>query len=126
MFTKKEKDTSKLIDTVFKIASLAKKAKQELGNENVIDATLGSLYDEDNNLVTLNSFFNTYRDLDNSDYAKYSGTFSGNLNYKEAIKNYVIGNSFKNLKERIVATPGGTGAFDGTFGISAEGVSFTH
>ena len=110
MFTKKEKDTSKLIDTVFKIASLAKKAKQELGNENVIDATLGSLYDEDNNLVTLNSFFNTYRDLDNSDYAKYSGTFSGNLNYKEAIKKYVIGNSFKNLKERIVATPGGTGA----------------
>ena len=110
MFTKKEKDTSKLIDTVFKIASLAKKAKQELGNENVIDATLGSLYDEDNNLVTLNSFFNTYRDLDNSDYAKYSGTFSGNLNYKEAIKKYVIGNNFKNLKERIVATPGGTGA----------------
>lgn len=110
MFTKKEKDTSKLVDTVFKIASLAKKAKQELGNDKVIDATLGSLYDEDNNLVTLNSFFNTYRNLDNSDYAKYSSTFSGNFKYKEAIKNYVIGNSFKNLKERIVATPGGTGA----------------
>ena len=110
MFTKKEKDTSKLVDTVFKIASLAKKAKQELGNDKVIDATLGSLYDEDNNLVTLNSFFNTYRNLDNSDYAKYSSTFSGNFKYKEAIKEYVIGNSFKNLKERIVATPGGTGA----------------
>ena len=110
MFTKKEKDTSKLIDTVFKIASLAKKAKQELGNEKVIDATLGSLYDEDNNLVTLNSFFKTYRELNNTDYAKYSGTFSGNLDYKIAIKNYVIGNSFHNLKERIVATPGGTGA----------------
>lgn len=110
MFTKKEKDTSKLVDTVFKIASLAKKAKQELGNDKVIDATLGSLYDEDNNLVTLNSFFNTYRNLDNSDYAKYSSTFSGNYKYKEAIKEYVIGNSFKNLKERIVATPGGTGA----------------
>lgn len=110
MFTKKEKDTSKLVDTVFKIASLAKKAKKELGNDKVIDATLGSLYDEDNNLVTLNSFFNTYRNLDNSDYAKYSSTFSGNFKYKDAIKNYVIGNSFKNLKERIVATPGGTGA----------------
>ena len=110
MFTKKEKDTSKLIDTVFKIASLAKKAKKELGNDKVIDATLGSLYDEDNNLVTLNSFFNTYRNLDNSDYAKYSSTFSGNFKYKNAIKNYVIGSSFKNLKERIVATPGGTGA----------------
>lgn len=110
MFTKKEKDTSKLVDTVFKLASLAKKAKKELGNDKVIDATLGSLYDEDNNLVTLNSFFNTYRNLDNSDYAKYSSTFSGNYKYKEAIKEYVIGNSFKNLKERIVATPGGTGA----------------
>ena len=110
MFIKKEKDTSKLIDTVFKIASLAKKAKQEFNNECVIDATLGSLYDEDNNLVTLNSFFNTYRSLDNSDYAKYSGSFSGNLNYKEAIKEYVIKDYFKNLKERIVATPGGTGA----------------
>lgn len=110
MFIKKEKDTSKLIDTVFKIASLAKKAKQEFNNECVIDATLGSLYDENNNLVTLNSFFNTYRSLDNSDYAKYSGSFSGNLNYKEAIKEYVIKDYFKNLKERIVATPGGTGA----------------
>ena len=110
MFIKKEKDTSKLIDTVFKIASLAKKAKQEFNNECVIDATLGSLYDENNNLVTLNSFFNTYRNLDNSDYAKYSGSFSGNLNYKEAIKEYVIKDYFKNLKERIVATPGGTGA----------------
>ena len=37
MFIKDTKDTSKLIDTVFKIASLAKQAKKELGNEETSD-----------------------------------------------------------------------------------------
>ena len=48
MFIKKEKDTSKLIDTVFTIVSKASIAKQEYGSENVIDASIGSLFDEVN------------------------------------------------------------------------------
>lgn len=110
MFIKDTKDTSKLIDTVFKIASLAKQAKKELGNNAVIDASLGSLYDEDEKFVALNSVFDTYRSLSNEEYAKYAESFSGNKEYKELIKEFVLENKLINLKTNVVATPGGTGA----------------
>ena len=110
MFIKKEKDTSKLIDTVFTIVSKASIAKKEYGNENVIDASIGSLFDEDSNFVALDSVFNSYRSLTNKDYAKYASSFSGNKDFKDAIKKYVLENKFSNLKEKIIATPGGTGA----------------
>ena len=110
MFIKKEKDTSKLIDTVFTIVSKASIAKKEYGSENVIDASIGSLFDEDSNFVALDSVFNSYRSLTNKDYAKYASSFSGNLDFKDAIKKYVLENKFTNLKEKIIATPGGTGA----------------
>ena len=110
MFIKKEKDTSKLIDTVFTIVSKANVAKKEYGSENVIDASIGSLFDEESNFVALDSVFNSYRSLTNKDYAKYASSFSGNKDYKEAIKKYVLENKFSNLKEKIIATPGGTGA----------------
>ena len=110
MFIKKEKDTSKLIDTVFTIVSKASIAKKEYGSENVIDASIGSLFDEESNFVALDSVFNSYRSLTNKDYAKYASSFSGNLDFKDAIKKYVLENKFTNLKEKIIATPGGTGA----------------
>ena len=110
MFIKKTKDTSKLIDTVFTIASKAKEAKKELGNEHVIDASLGSLYDEEEKFVALNSVFNSYRKLTNEEYAKYAASFSGNNDYKELIKEFVLENKLTNLKTNVVATSGGTGA----------------
>ena len=110
MFIKKEKDTSKLIDTVFTIVSKASIAKKECGSENVIDASIGSLFDEESNFVALDSVFKSYRSLTNKDYAKYASSFSGNNDFKDAIKKYVLENKFTNLKEKIIATPGGTGA----------------
>ena len=110
MFIKKEKDSSKLIDNVFAIASRAKQAKLEYGFDKVIDSTLGSLYDEDSKLVALDAVFNSYRGLSNVDYAKYASSISGNPEYKDAIRKFVIGDSFKKLNDRVVATAGGTGA----------------
>lgn len=110
MFIKKEKDSSKLIDNVFAIASRAKQAKMEYGFDKVIDSTLGSLYDEDSKLVALDTVYNSYRNLSNVDYAKYASSISGNPEYKDAIRRFVIGDSFKILKDRVVATAGGTGA----------------
>lgn len=108
MFIKKSKDNSKLIDTVFVVANKANAAKKE--GKTIINASLGSLYDDDNNLVTFNTVYNQYRKLDNSYYAKYSSSFTGNNNFKEAIKNFVLENKFINLKSKIIATPGGSGA----------------
>ena len=110
MFIKKEKDSSKLIDNVFTIASKARLAKLEYGFDKVIDSTLGSLYDEDSKLVALDAVFNSYRSLSNVDYAKYSSSISGNPEYKDAIRRFVLEDRFKNLKDRVIATAGGTGA----------------
>lgn len=110
MFIKDTKDTSKLIDTVFTIASKAKEAKEKLGDNYVVDASLGSLYDENGNFVALDSVFTPFRSLTNEQYAKYASTFSGNEKYKELIKDFVLENKFNNLNTKVVATPGGTGA----------------
>lgn len=108
MFLKKSKDTSKLIDNVFNISLLANKAKKD-GKE-IINATLGSLYDEKNTLVTLKSFYNSYKNLDNITLAKYSSSITGNIEYKDTIKEFVLEDKFKNLKAEVIATSGGTGA----------------
>lgn len=108
MFLKKSKDTSKLIDNVFNISLLANKAKKE--DKEIINATLGSLYDENNTLVTLKSFYNSYKNLDNIALAKYSSSITGNIEYKNTIKEFVLEDKFKNLKAEVIATSGGTGA----------------
>ncbi len=50
-FVKQSANLTPIVDNVFSIVSLAKKDKQQNGNENVIDATIGSLYGEDETLV---------------------------------------------------------------------------
>ena len=52
-FTKESVNKTPIVDTVFVIVDKAKKAKEEVGAENVVDATIGSLYSEDGKLVAL-------------------------------------------------------------------------
>ena len=120
MFIKESKNKDILIDTVFTVAKKAKEAKKTKGSDLVIDASLGSLYNEQNELVTLDSVFNSYRSLSNSDYARYSSSFSGNYNYKEAIKDFVLENKLTKLHKEVIATPGGTGAISITINNMLE------
>lgn len=108
MFIKNNKDSSPFIDTVFNISSLAIKAKKE-GKE-IINASLGTLHNENNELVTLNSFYKPYKDLDNLTLAKYSSSFNGNLEFKNAIKDFILEDKLNNLNVEVIATSGGTGA----------------
>ena len=50
---------------IFKIVSLANDAIAKKGKDKIVNATIGSLYDEDGNLVALDTVFNTYNSLDN-------------------------------------------------------------
>ena len=56
-FIKESADKNPIVDTVFAIVRKANAAKETFGAENVIDATLGSLYSEDGNLVAMESVF---------------------------------------------------------------------
>ena len=55
-FVKKNVDTTPIEDTVFAIVKKAKEAKAAVGEDNVVDATIGSLYDEEGKIVTWSNF----------------------------------------------------------------------
>ena len=116
-FVRKTANLVPIVDTVFTIVSLAQKDKMENGAENVIDATIGSLYDETGNLVAYQSFFEHYNAMDNKYKAKYAASFTGNESFRKQVINWVFDGHAKELNKTVIATPGGSGAVSSTFNV---------
>ena len=64
-FVKESVNQTPIVDTVFSIVAKAKEAKARVGNENVVDATIGSLYDEEGKLA-LYLFVSGSEDVNNA------------------------------------------------------------
>lgn len=109
-FVKNEVNTTPIEDTVFVIVEKANKAKAEYGNDKVVDATIGSLYDENGKLVAFDSVFTPYNEIPKEIKAKYAGSFTGNKNYRDQVAHWLIGDINCKLAHSVIATPGGTGA----------------
>ncbi|MBP3852617.1 MAG: aminotransferase class I/II-fold pyridoxal phosphate-dependent enzyme [Erysipelotrichaceae bacterium] len=110
---KESANRTPIVDNVFAIVAKAKEDKEKNGPENVVDATIGSLYGEDGKLVALDTVFNSLKSLDNRVLAKYAASFNGNPDFREKVYDWVLdGNS--HLSHQVIATPGGTGAVDMT------------
>ena len=96
-------------DPIFGLAKRAGEAKEKFGKEKVIDSTLGSLVDDDGNLICFDSVYDELKNLPNSEIAAYAQV-AGQGDFLES----VIEVLFKEYKPeghiRAVATPGGTGA----------------
>jgi aspartate aminotransferase/aromatic-amino-acid transaminase len=91
-------------DRVFKAVQDAKKAKDEHG-ERVINATLGSLYDETPELVAYQSFYDVFQSLSRKELAAYASHLQGTPDYRAAIQEWL------GVPEaEVIATPGATGA----------------
>ncbi len=71
-FVKDSVNQQPIVDTVFTIVAKAKEAKEKYGADQVVDATIGSLYNEEGQLVALDSVFNSLKNLDNKVLAKYA------------------------------------------------------
>lgn len=101
-------------DKVFVTASEAKKAIEKYGKDSVINATIGSLHDENDNLVVLNSVMEGYRSLAPEDIMGYAQGITGSEEYKECVKRVVLGfdykEKFKDNYMEVIATAGGSGA----------------
>ncbi len=110
MFTKKTADTTPINDNVFPVVSKAMQAIKQHGKDNVINASIGALFDENEELVAYNSVFGSYNSISNKVKAAYASSFSGNENYKSAYYNWIIGNRLDKLSSKVIATMGGTGA----------------
>lgn len=107
-FIKESADKNPIVDTVFAIVRKANAAKETFGAENVIDATLGSLYDEEGNLVAMKSVFSSFDEVTPKQKAGYAAGFLGNSDFRTLCTQWTVGGT--NLASSVVATPGGTGA----------------
>lgn len=103
-----------LDDKVFIIADRAKNAVHKYGRDNVINGTIGALYDEEEKLVNFQTVVETYKNLSSEDIFAYASGIEGTFEYKEAVKRIILGETYKKTYKNhfidVVATPGGTGA----------------
>ena len=109
-FVRKSADVTPIVDTVFAIVAKANEDKAKVGAENVIDATIGSLYGEDEKLVALDEVFNHYDAIDHRVKAAYAASFTGNPDFRDSVYHWVIQNADVKLQHSVIATPGGSGA----------------
>lgn len=114
-FTRKVADLVPIEDTVFAVVDLANKEAQRIGPENVVNATIGALYDEKGELVAYKSVFDHYNLISNKIKAKYAASFVGNDSYRNQVYQWVTQGADIHLAHRVIATPGGSGAVSMTF-----------
>ena len=99
----------RLEDAIFKVNKECKDAIEKKGRDKVIDSTLGTLIDDDGNIIAFDCVYDTLRDMDKKDIASY-GAIEGD----EAYLNLLVDNCFGPYKPeayiKAVATAGGTGA----------------
>ncbi|MGX8833365.1 pyridoxal phosphate-dependent aminotransferase [Amedibacillus sp. YH-ame6] len=109
-FVKKKVDTTPIEDTVFAIVKKAKEDIAKNGPEGVINATIGSLYNEEGSIVAFDSVFTPYNNIAKETKAAYAGSFVGNDSFRKQVYQWVVGDSNSTLAHSVIATPGGTGA----------------
>lgn len=96
-------------DLAFEINKRVAIAGEKYGNENIINACLGTLADDDGNIIALDSVYDRLDEMDRKDIASYAP-----IEGEEEYRNLVIKTLFGPYKPdgyiSAIATPGGTGA----------------
>ena len=104
----------KLIDNIFTTSRKAKQAIAKFGKENVINATIGSLYNEDEKLAVYSVVEEVYRNLAPEDLYAYSTNVIGEDEYLEEVIKTLFSENYteemKGMHIASIATLGGTGA----------------
>lgn len=113
VFLNDSSNGKKMIDKVFKAAVAAKEAKALYG-DTVVDATLGTLFDEEGNFVALESVWTPYEQISKVAKAKYASSIQGNPGFRDAVYNWLFGELNESIDCEIIATPGGAGAISST------------
>lgn len=95
-------------DKIFAANNRAVALADKIGSENVINGSVGSMLDEDGNLVVLDVVQEEYKKLTPRQYASYA-PIKGYDEYLEDCIDQCFGKSRPDGYIRAVATPGGTG-----------------
>ncbi len=102
-----------LEDKAFGASNRAKKMIAEQGKDKVINATIGSLLNDEGELVVLESVAEVVKTLKPVQYADYA-PIGGVLSFKEAVQKAAFGSFQPKTYIEAMATPGGTGALHNT------------
>lgn len=96
-------------DKIFAASAAAGEAMKKYGKDAVVNATIGAILDEEENLVCLPTVEKVYRELDTNDIIAYA-PISGLPEYLECVLTAAFGQSRPDAYLAAVATAGGTGA----------------
>lgn len=96
-------------DRIFGISNRARSAIAKKGKDGVINATIGTLLDDDGKLVVLESVDKVFRELAPEDYAAYA-PIGGLADFREVIQKAAFGDQVPGGFTEAIATPGGTGS----------------
>ena len=106
-------------DKIFGISNRAKARIAEEGKENVVNATIGALLDDDGKLIVLSSVNQVFQSLSPEDFAEYA-PIAGTPGFREAVKKDAFGTYEPKSYTEAVATPGGTGSIRNTISNYSE------
>lgn len=95
-------------DKIFGISSRAQEMAARCGKEKVINATIGSLLDDDGKLIVFEAVEKALRGLTPDDFAAYAPIL-GLPEYLEIVQKYAFGTHKPDLYTAACATPGGAG-----------------
>lgn len=95
-------------DRIFALNGRAKAKIKKEGRENVINATIGALLDDNGELVVLDSVTKGISELKPKDFSEYA-PIAGIPEFKEAIKKAAFLDYKTDRYVEVVTTPGGTG-----------------
>lgn len=100
-------------DKIFGINNRAKAMIAKDGKENVVNAAIGALLDDNGELIVLSSVTDIFRSLEPKDFAEYA-PISGTPKFREAVKKDALGAYEPKGYVEAAVTPGGTGAIRNT------------
>mgnify|MGYP002758309695 CR=1 FL=1 len=98
-----------LEDAIFKVNKECQRSIKEKGKDTVINSTLGTLIDDDGNLIAFDSVYDTLKGMDKKSIASY-GAIEGDEAYLDLLVDNCFGPYKPEAYIRAVATAGGTGA----------------
>ncbi len=113
-FVKQSAVLTPIVDTVFAVAARASEDKQKNGDL-VVDATIGSLFDEDGKFVAFHSVFDHYDEIDHRTKGAYAASFLGNPDFRDTVYRWTTQGKTSSLTHTVIATPGGSGAVSVSF-----------
>lgn len=103
-----------IIDTVFEASQGAIEATKKYGDENVVNGAFGTYFTEEGKLLTFDSVYRVFDQIDDITKARYAPSILGAPDYREAVKDWLFNSVGLNIECDVIATPGGTGALSST------------